>query len=112
MDLLLPIVAAIVAILILPGWSFYFDVTPKIVVVVAAAAVALVFVKPRWTRFTQILALQAIAVPLATVFSTHRWFSIYGSTWRRSGIFAELAILTLALIQPKDLRAWLRITVL
>jgi O-antigen ligase len=112
MDLLLPIVAAIVAILILPGWSFYFDVTPKIVAVLAGAAVALIFLKPRWTRFTQILAVQAVALALATVFSIHRWFSLYGSTWRRGGLFAELAVFILALTQPKDLKGWLRITVL
>jgi O-antigen ligase len=112
MSLLLPIVAAIVAILIVPGWSFYFDVAPKVAVVVAAAALAPAFFKPRWTRFTQLLALQAAALILATIFSTHRWLSIYGSTWRRCGIFAELAVLILAMSEVKDLRAWLRITVL
>ncbi len=112
MDLLLPIVAAIVAILILPGWSFYFDVTPKIVVVLGGAAGAAAFLKLRWTRYTQILALQAAALIVATVFSTHRWFSTYGSTWRHVGVFAGLAILILALVEPKDIRAWLRITVL
>ena len=112
MDLLLPIVAALVAILIVPGWSFYFDVTPKVAVVVAAAALALVFCRIRWTRWTKILALQAMVLALATLFSTHRWFSLYGSTWRRAGFFAELAVLVLAAIEVPDLRLWLRITVL
>ncbi len=42
MTFLLPIVAALAALLILPGWSFFFDVTPKVVVAVAGAALALV----------------------------------------------------------------------
>ncbi len=117
MDLLLPTVAAIVAILILPGWSFYFDVAPKIVVIVAAAAIAVAFSRQpiRWTRFTEIITLQAIALGLATLFSAHRWFSVYGSTWRRSGFFAELAVLVLAAVgaaEARDRRMWLRITAL
>ncbi len=39
---LLPLVAAAVAILILPGWSFSWDVIPKVVVVLLGAAAALV----------------------------------------------------------------------
>ena len=122
MDLLLPVVAALAAILILPGWSFYFDVVPKIVVIVAGAALALVFLRrwpspqpPRLKWFLRIAAIQAMTILLATLFSTHRWFSLYGSTWRRSGLFAELAVLILAVTaaaRPIDLRAWLRITVI
>jgi O-antigen ligase len=122
MDLLLPVVAALAAILILPGWSFYFDVAPKVVVIVAGAALALVFLR-RWPSplplrlkwFWRIAALQAAAILLATLFSTHRWFSLYGSTWRRSGLFAELAVLILsvtAAVRPVDIRAWLRVTVI
>jgi O-antigen ligase len=122
MDFLLPCVAALVAILILPGWSFYFDVTPKIVVVVAGAAVALAFLRrwpqpasPRLRWFLGIVTAQVVAILLATLFSTNRWFSVYGSTWRRSGLFAELAVLILAACaaaMPIDLRAWLRVTVI
>lgn len=122
MDLLLPSLAALVAILILPGWSFYFDVTPKIVVVLSGAAVAVIACR-RWTSpvprllkwFLRIMAIQAIAIVLATFVSTHVWFSVYGSTWRRSGFFAELAILILTVtgaVALRDVRLWLRITVL
>src|SRR5579872_1254216 len=115
MDLLLPWVAALVAILIVPGWSFYFDVTPKVVMVLAGAALALVFLKPaarnRW--FVRILALQAIALIVATFFSTHRWFSLYGSTWRRTGFFAQAAILIFAMASAQPARrSWLRILVM
>jgi O-antigen ligase len=126
MDVLLPCVAALVAVLILPGWSFYFDVIPKIAVLLAATAIVL------WTArrkpasptrplkiFFAVLAAQAAAILLATAFSTHRWFSLYGSTWRRDGIFAELAVLIFAAAaasalatDPSRLRLWLRITAL
>ena len=115
MDYVLPAAAALVAILLVPGWSFYFDVTPKVVVLLAAAAVAMIglgFPRSKWMM--RIVAFQAAAVILATLFSTHRWVSVYGSTWRRSGLFAELAILVFAIgaTQVRDLRGWLRITVL
>ena len=42
MTFLLPVTAALSAILMLPWWSFYFDVTPKIVVILMGAAVVFV----------------------------------------------------------------------
>jgi len=124
MNVLLPGVAALVAVLIVPGWSFYFDVVPKVVILLAGAALAL-WLWPRQARSTSLtwffamLAAQALAILLATIFSTHPWFSIYGSTWRRSGAPAELAVLVLAAATAAmlagdraNLRLWLRITVL
>ena len=124
MSLLLPIVAALVSLLILPGWFFYFDIVPKVVVVLFGAAAVLPFLnlRAKRARFTKyflgLIAAQAIAIVLAALFSTHRWLSIYGSAWRRDGVFAELAILILAaaaavdLPAEKNLRRFLRITVL
>lgn len=123
MGLLLPSLAALVALLILPGWSFYFDVVPKVVIVLAGAAAVLwlpwgwpELSSPRMKWFVGILAAQGIAIVAATAFSTYRWFSFYGSTWRRSGVFAELAVLVLAAAAAGSvagrLRVWLRIMVL
>src|SRR5579862_352133 len=122
MNLLLPSLAALVAIVILPGISFYFDVIPKVVLVLIAAACALWFIRlaPRSRQlnfFLTTLAAQSAAVLLATAFSTHPRFSFLGSTWRRSGAIAEIAVFIFAaaaalLISDQNiLRFWLRITV-
>jgi O-antigen ligase len=126
MALLLPVVAALVSILIAPGLSFYFDVIPKVVVALIGASFALGSFR-RWPAtharpfkwFTILLAAQAATTVLATLFSTHRSWSLMGSVWRRSGLFAEFAVLVLALMVAghlaagrTSLRLFLRITVL
>jgi O-antigen ligase len=131
MPLLLPMVAALSAILIFPGWSFFFDVVPKVAIILVGAA--FVFLLPReWPAdtwkgpaakplryFAAIAGAQAIVILLSTVFSTHRQLSWIGSTWRRSGAIAEIAVLVLAVAfagqlaaDRHRLRKFLRITVL
>ena len=121
MNFLLPAVAALVALVILPGWSFYFDVTPKVVIVLLGAAAAIPMLRwpsgrrARWV--TGLIAIQGIAIVAATAFSTNRWVSFYGSTWRKNGMLVELAVLIIALAgagqfsDPERLRNWLRITI-
>jgi O-antigen ligase len=128
MTLLLPVVAALSAILILPGSSFFFDVIPKAIVILLGAA--LVFVLPRrWPAgllkskplryFTIIAAAQTALILVTTLTSTHRQLSLLGGTWRRSGAIAEIAMLVLAVAaafefasNPAARRTFLRITVL
>ncbi len=131
MTLLLPIVAALSAILILPGWSFFFDVIPKVVVILLGAA--LVFsLRWRWRAgllqtpaskplryFAIIAAAQAGIILVTTLMSTHRQLSFLGSTWRRSGALAEIAVLVLGVAAAFEFasnrssrRTFLRITVL
>jgi len=99
MKFLLPVTAALTAILILPGASFYFDVAPKATVVLIAAAFAVNLLK--WERFSFLLAASAVAAILAT----HSWRSIYGSTWRRDGLIVEIAIFVLVsgIGEPRNL---------
>src|SRR5580704_1392406 len=121
MAFLLPSLAALIALLILPGWSFYFEVTPKVVVVLLAAAAAIPFLRwPDGKRARWILGLiaaQAITIALATLFSTNRWRSFYGSTWRKDGMLVEIAVLVFAAAavgQFSDrarMKIWLRITI-
>src|SRR5579871_1189660 len=126
MTLVLPIVAALSAILILPGVSFYFDVVPKVVVILLGAAAVFLVRRERpaaasaplrW--FTMIVAAQAVLIVLATAFSTYPLLSLLGGTWRRSGAIAEIAVLVLAAagaahlaVDGTRLRMLLRITVL
>jgi O-antigen ligase len=127
MTLLLPVVAALSAILILPGSSFFFDVIPKAIVILLGAA--LVFVLPRrWPAgllkskplryFTIIAAAQTVLILVTTLTSPHRQLSFLGSTWRRSGAITEIAVLVLAVAaafefasNPSARRTFLRITV-
>jgi len=121
MAFLLPSVAALVALLILPGWSFYFEVTPKVTVILVGAAAVIPFLRWPQARRTQwavgLIALQAAAIVLATIFSKNRWLGFYGSTWRKSGMLAEIAILVFAAAaigqfsDPERLKIWLRVTI-
>ncbi|MGH9558490.1 MAG: O-antigen ligase family protein, partial [Bryobacteraceae bacterium] len=123
MGLLLSVVAALASLLILPGWFFYFDIVPKVAVVLFGAAVALPFLNLRANRsragkfFLWLISAQAAAIVLATLFSTHRWLSFFGSAWRREGAPTEIAILILAasaaiwLPARGNPRLFLRITV-
>jgi hypothetical protein len=94
MSFVLPVAAALVALLILPGASFYFDVAPKVAVVLVAAGLAVNLLKR--DRFSMLLAAMAGATILAGAFSVNPRFSLYGSTWRRDGEVVEIAILVLA----------------
>ena len=94
MNFVLPVTAALVAILILPGVSFYFDVAPKAAVVLVGAALAVNLFKR--DLFSVLLGASAAATLLAAAFSTDRWMSFYGSTWRRDGVVVEIAIFVLA----------------
>jgi O-antigen ligase len=136
MTLLLPIVAALSAILLLPGWSFFFDVVPKVVVILLGAALVFLLPRAKWPAhlwsdpaakpllyFAAIAAAQAIVIVVAVIFSASPRLSMIGSTWRRSGAIAEIAVLVLAVSGagqlaadrarlPASLQTFLRITVL
>ncbi len=124
MTILLPAVAALVALLILPGWSFWFNVTPKVVVALLGAAAVCVLFRD-WPAFRDrrvkwfglLCAAQAVTLLLATAFSTHRRLSVLGSAWRQSGLLPEIAVLILGVaaaahfsMNRPALRLFLRVT--
>ena len=126
MNLLLPTVAALVSILILPWWSFSFDVIPKVAVALMGGCVAFIlswkWPVPQTWRFKWFVILcagYAAAMAIAAVFSTHPRLSWFGSAWRRTGLPAEFALLILVVMgagrlaaDRTSLRLLLRITVL
>ncbi len=126
MGVLFPVLLAAVPIVILPRWSFYFDVIPKIALVLAVAALAILCAgfwrvpkTPRGRRFLALCAAQLGVTVLATALSSHRGLSFFGSTWRKEGLPEELAILTVAAAvftflsaDQKRTASFLRITVL
>jgi hypothetical protein len=110
MSLLLPLVAALVPILTLPGILFYFDVTPKAAVLAAAAAAACCLVRAnsralgacaRTARGRLVLVLfgaLALSLVVSTVTSTNSAMSVSGGNWRRFGLLTQLALLVFVLL--------------
>lgn len=92
------VVIGLTALIIAAGQFFYFDITPKLVVLLAGAALcALTWRGTRPGRpFTLVVAASALWLIIASAVSTNAALSFYGSTWRRFGVVAQLAVLLLA----------------
>ncbi len=102
--------AAVVPLVILPGWSFYFDITPKVAVVLfASAALALTpgawigGVERLWSdrlgRWFLILAgLQVASLTLSWLSSAAPQISFTGSTWRRFGWATQVPLTALVVM--------------
>jgi tetratricopeptide (TPR) repeat protein len=102
MALVQALLVGAVALLIAPGWFFYFDVTPKCVALLAGVAVLLV-VSARGRRqpggvplFGILLLAGGLSLAISTALSPHPALSFFGSTWRRFGLVTQLAILLFA----------------
>ncbi|MGA3075019.1 MAG: O-antigen ligase family protein [Bryobacteraceae bacterium] len=127
MALLLAVVIALIPLAIAPGWLFYFDVTPKVVLLLWGTAAAAVW----WTAAGSaagfyrasrvarwfVLAICGMAVSLAvsTLASVNPALSLGGSNWRYWGLVTQLAALGFAYLvaaccagQPGRLRTVLR----
>jgi O-antigen ligase len=110
MRILLPAMAAVVPAAILPGFSFYFDITPKIVVLLAGVAFSLLFWNgsapsgpasySRWMIY--LFALQLLWLAITSATSTHPALSVYGGNWRRFGLLSYAAILTYSILVVLD----------
>ena len=91
-----------------PGLLLAFDITPKTVLVLCAAALALAFPGAAWPGlrtawrdragrwFLICLGAHAAAALLATAFSSNPALSFAGSRWRQLGLPMELALCVLA----------------
>lgn len=124
MQVLLPVVAVLLPILILPGFFFSFDVTPKVAVILIAAIIALLLppampaVAALWRRpsgrwLTILIAIQTLSLTFSTVFSTHPLLSLGGTNWRRFGFLTQVAVLSFTLIAAaltdRPAFPWLRV---
>jgi O-antigen ligase len=115
MVLLLGAVVAVVALIILPGFSFYFDITPKVAALLAGTGVMLVTlgiaqtrasatggpradqgVRPTNGLFSALLLLNLISLAVSTAFSSQPGMSLFGSNWRRFGSVIQAAVLLFA----------------
>ena len=102
--------AALVPLVVTPGVLAYFDVTPKIALLLFC--VALILLKPRanlynlgqllrtttgrW--FVPLLAAEWLAAALASLISTNPSLSLHGSNWRRFGLVTETGLLLFVLL--------------
>lgn len=98
---------ALSALVLTPDLFFFYDVTPKIAVLLFGCA-AVISVAPQWMpdfrrlgayrggrALPAAMALQVASVVLATLASTDRNLSFIGSSWRRLGLLEELSLLVL-----------------
>jgi O-antigen ligase len=125
------IVAAAIAgvpLLITPGLSLYFDITPKVVLLLCATVAALLLPQAWWgglrlfgsdrggRLLLVLLAAQLLSLLLSTAFSTEPGLSFAGSNWRRFGLVPQAAVMLFVLVfasflaaQPACLRSLLRL---
>ena len=108
-------VVAVLALILLPGFSFYFDITPKLAVLLAGTGVILVTlaagkaregaargpradpgVRPTNGLFSGLLLLSLLSLAVSTAVSSHPAMSLFGSTWRRFGSVVQAAVLGFA----------------
>ena len=91
----------LIPLAILPGAFFYFDVTPKTMLLLFGTATALVCCSGRppvrqtrelrWLHW--LLGMQGVSLTVSTLLSTDRALSLTGSGWRRFGLVVQLALL-------------------
>lgn len=107
---MLSIVAALVPLVIVPGVLAYFDVTPKIVILLCGTALMLLQFRTnaynirtllhcssgRW--LAGLLAAEWLAFAFANILSSNRALSFGGSLWRRFGLLSETGLILFALL--------------
>lgn len=105
MRFLVPLVAALVPLLITPGLVSYFDVTPKIAILLFSVLLISLYPREnsrnirslldtppgRW--FAGLLAATWLAFAWGTAFSRYRAVSLHGGSWRRLGLLSETGLL-------------------
>jgi O-antigen ligase len=115
MHYLVPLVAALMPLVITPGLLSYFDITPKIAILLFGVSLALLcrrenernlrsFLSTRAGRwFAGLVGATWLAAAIATVFSLHPALSFNGGNWRRFGLVSQSGILLFTLLAV----AWL-----
>lgn len=105
MAFLAALVVPLVALIVTPGLLFYFDVTPKLVVLLVATAgllFAWTFHSPPRMRgfpwFSLVLLFGLVSLALSTAFSSNPALSFYGTAWRRYGSLSQASILAVAFL--------------
>ncbi len=102
MAFLAPLAAALIPLLIAPGFLFYYDLTPKIALLLLAAGVALPWSVAGGRRpagwFSLLLAAQLLSLAISTAVSAEPRLSLGGTSWRRFGLITHASLLVFAWI--------------
>jgi len=85
---------ALVALILAPGWSFYFDVAPKVVVLLLASGLLLLPV--RRSVLAGLVALTLASLAISTALSPNPALSFYGTHWRQFGALSQSAVVIFA----------------
>ena len=90
---------ALIALIVTPGVFFYFDVTPKIALLLLGMAAALFWPRdggraPR--NFTLLTAAMLVSLAISTALSVNPALSAFGTNWRRFGAITQAAVLVFA----------------
>jgi O-antigen ligase len=107
---LVPLIAALVPLLITPGTLAYFDITPKIAILLLGVALMLLQVSAnscnmralwgatfgRW--LAGLLTAEWMAFAIASLLSSNRPLSLDGGSWRRLGLIPETGLLIFVLL--------------
>jgi len=107
---LVPLVAALVPLLITPGVLAYFDITPKIAILLLGTALMLLQVRAntcnirglwgaisgRW--LVGLLTVEWLAFAIASFLSSNPILSLDGGSWRRLGFIPETGLLLFVLL--------------
>jgi O-antigen ligase len=85
------------ALTITPGYLFFFDVTPKVVILLLGTAALLLWPHKAVPRaFSFLILLNLASLALSTAFSTRPGLSLIGTSWRDFGLIPQAAALLFA----------------
>jgi O-antigen ligase len=84
---------AAIALILAPGLAFSFDIVPKLTILLMAAALAAFPL--RSSRFLYLSIFTTVSLVVSTILSVRPALSFYGSSWRRYGALAQIAMLLL-----------------
>jgi O-antigen ligase len=103
MAILLSAILALLPLILAPGLFYYYDITPKVVVLLTGTAIGLILTRREMhARSSQLrvfgilLLAQAVSLALSTAFSSEVALSLGGSMWRRFGLLTQVAMLLFA----------------
>jgi O-antigen ligase len=85
---------ALITLILTPGLLFYFEVTPKLVVLLLAAGVALLPMRRSLMMALVMFTLASLAI--STALSPNPSLSFYGTHWRQYGALAQAAVVVFA----------------
>src|ERR1017187_1013763 len=91
----------LLALIITPGYLFYFDVTPKLAVLLFGLAAALLCLPRAGVRpvmISYLVGLSLLSLGVSTALSSNPALSLFGTAWRRYGAIAQAATLLFAWI--------------